>query len=101
MKIQVKKFQQGGPVPEGVEAPMEGGAPQGGSAEEQLAQLAQELVQMLVQQLQDPNAVAAVLQMALQMISEAAGGAQGQPVFRKGGKLAKRTTKACGGARIR
>ena len=72
-------------------APVEGGAPAQGGAEEQLAQLAGQLVEMLLQQLQDPNAVMAVLEAAMQMLQESMGG--GQPVFRAGGKLAKK----CGG----
>jgi hypothetical protein len=90
----VKKFQDGGqmvaeqaPVEQ---APVEGGQP--GGAEEQLAQVAQQLLSMLLQELGDPNAVAAVLQMAMEMLQQAAqgGGApQEQPVFRRGGKIAK------------
>ena len=99
MKLkEIKKYQQGGPMaaPEaapaegGAPAPEMGGAPQGG-AEEQLAQLAGQLVEMLLQQLQDPNAVMAVLEAAMQMLQESMGG--GQPVFKKGGKLSRK----CGG----
>ena len=70
-------------------APMEQGGAQAGRAEEQLAQVAQQLLQMLLQEIGDPNAVAAVLQMAMEMLQQAAqGGApQEQPVFRKGGKI--------------
>lgn len=103
MKLkEIKKYQQGGPMagPEaapaegGAPAPEMGGTPQGG-AEDQMAQLAGQLVEMLMQQIGDPSAVAAILEMALQMVQEAAG--QGQPVFRAGGKLAKKSKKACGG----
>ena len=94
MKL-VKKFQQGGPVEampaEGAPvegAPMgpeEGGAPmEQGGAEEQMAQLAQQLLEMLLQQVGDPNAVMMILQMCMEMLQNAA---QQQPVFRKGGKL--------------
>lgn len=81
-------------------APMEQGAPAQGGAEEQLAQLAQQLLQMLLEQIGDPNAVAAVLQMAMEMLQQAAAGGapQEQPVFRKGGKLCK---KACGGSKMK
>ena len=70
-------------------APMEQGASAQGSAEEQLAQIATQLVQMLLQEVGDPNAVATILQMALEVLSQAAqGGApQEQPVFKKGGKI--------------
>ena len=101
MRIKEIKFmQQGGPAPMPTEgasagpemsAPVEGGAPVQGGAKEQLAQLAGQLVEMLLQQLQDPNAVMAVLEAAMQMLQESIGG--GQPVFKKGGKLAKK----CGG----
>lgn len=97
----ITKFQQGGPMGAPAEdpamaggapveggAPMEGGAPQGG-AEDQLAQLAGQLLEMLLQQLQDPQAVMAVLEAAMQMLQESMGG--GQPVFKAGGKL------KCGG----
>ena len=98
----IKKYQMGGaapeaaPVQEGARveggAPVESGAPAGG-AEEQLAQVAQQLLQMLLQEIGDPNAVAAVLQMAMEMLQQAAqgGGApQEQPVFKKGGKIVQR-----------
>lgn len=99
--MKLRKYQMGGaapeaaPMPEGAPvesgAPVEGGAPAGG-AEEQLAQVAQQLVQMLLQEIGDPNAVAAVLQMAMEMLQQAAQGGeapQEAPVFKKGGKLAK------------
>ena len=89
MKL-VKKFQQGGPVEAAPaeEVPMEGAPMEQGSAEEQMAQLAQQLVEMLLQQIGDPNAVMMVLQMAIEMLQGAA--QQSQPVFRKGGKLVRR-----------
>lgn len=95
-KNAARKYQQGGPMAGSETAPVEGGAPAPAmegqmGAEEQLAQLAGQLVEMLLQQLQDPNAVMAVLEAALQMVQEAAG--QGQPIFKQGGKLAKK----CGG----
>jgi hypothetical protein len=91
----VRKHQQGGELGAPAAAPAEGttpapemGAPaQGG--EEQLAQLAGQLLEMLLQQLQDPQAVMAVLEAAMQMLQESMGG--GQPVFKAGGKL------KCGG----
>ena len=93
MKLKVFKHQEGGnlaaPAAEPAAAPApEMGAPaQGG--EDQIAQLAGQLLEALPQQLQDPQAVMAVLEAAMQMLQEAAG--QGQPVFRAGGKL------KCGG----
>lgn len=105
--MKLRKYQMGGAAPEAAPvaegAPVEGGAPAGG-AEEQLAQIAQQLLQMLLQEIGDPNAVAAVLQMALEMLSQAAqgGGApQEAPVFKKGGKLKKGCKKACGGLKVK
>ena len=97
--MKLRKYQMGGAAPEAApapeSAPAEGGVPVQGGGEEQLAQVAQQLLQMLLQELGDPNAVAAVLQMALEILTQAAqGGApQEAPVFKKGGKLAKK----CGG----
>ena len=90
MKL-VKKFQQGGPVeatpaeamPQ--EAPM---GPEQGGAEEQMAQLAQQLLEMLLQQVGDPQAVMMILQMCMEMLQGAA--EQQQPVFKKGGKLVRK-----------
>lgn len=93
--MKLRKYQMGGAAPEAAPvqegAPAEGGAPVEGGAEEQLAQVAQQLVQMLLQEIGDPNAVAAVLQMAMEMLQQAAGGGAPQeaPVFKKGGKLMK------------
>jgi hypothetical protein len=99
--MKLRKYQMGGAAPEAAPvqegapaeggAPVEGGAPAGG-AEEQLAQVAQQLVQMLMQEIGDPNAVAAVLQMAMEMLQQMAqggGASQEAPVFRRGGKLMK------------
>ena len=103
--MKLRKYQMGGPAPEAAPAegvPVEGGAPAQGGAEEQMAQVAEQLVQMLLQELGDPNAVAAVLQMAMEMLQQAAGGAeQGQPVFKKGGKMCKKAKKACGGLKVK
>lgn len=104
--MKLRKYQMGGAAPEAAPAaeaaPVEAGAPAQGGAEEQLAQVAQQLLQMLLQELGDPNAVAAVLQMALEMLMQAAqgGGEQEAPVFKKGGKLAK-CKKACGGLKVK
>ena len=101
--MKLRKYQMGGPAPAPAEgAPVEGGAPAQGGAEEQMAQVAEQLLQMLLQELGDPNAVAAVLQMAMEMLQQAAGGAeQGQPVFKKGGKMCKKAKKACGGLKVK
>lgn len=96
-KFDVKYMQDGGSAP--VPADAQGApAPAPGGAEEQLAQVAQQILESLMQALGDPNAVAAVLQMAMEMLQGAAQevGAQPQEVGfqRKGGKICK---KACGG----
>lgn len=103
--MKIKLYQQGGPVAgdPSVAAPAADptqAAPQTGM-EEQMAQMAEQLVQMLLQEIGDPSAVAAVLQMALEMLNQAAG-AQQEPMFKKGGKLVKKNTKkACGGLKVR
>ena len=91
--MKVKKFQVGGAAPAPEEqaaqgAPAEGGAPAGGgNPEEQLAAMAQQIVQQL-----GPEAAAALAQMIMQMLQGAQGGGEaapaGQPTYqRKGGKL--------------
>ena len=86
------KLQEGGPMP--AEAPVEGApvegaqteAPQGG--EEQLQQIAGQLVDMLMQQIGDPQAVMAILQMAAEMVAQAAQPAP--PAYqRQGGRLVR------------
>lgn len=79
--------EQGAPMgPEEQGAPAEGGAPAGGSPEEQLQQIAGQLVEMLMQQIGDPQAVMAILQMAMEMLSQAA--QQQAPAYqRMGGRL--------------
>lgn len=104
--MKIKAYQEGGPMPEAPEQ----GAPMQGGAEEQLAQLAQQLVQMLMQQIGDPQAVLMVLQMAAEMLQSAsqpvgAAPEEGQAFMRKGGKLMKcgakmKSKKACGGAKL-
>ena len=94
MKLSEKitKLQEGGPMP--AEAPAEGApvegapaeAPQGG--EEQLQQVAGQLVDMLMQQVGDPNAVMAILQAAMDMVAQAVQGAA--PAYqRQGGRLVR------------
>lgn len=78
------------PAPEEQAAPMgpEAGAEAAPSPEEQLQQVAGQLLDMLMQQIGDPQAVAAILQMAQEMLAQAA--APAQPQFqRRGGKLVR------------
>lgn len=104
-----RKFQQGGPVgapAEGAEAPVsqeeapegqapEGQAPEEGGQEDPMMQLAQLFVQGL--QNQDCQMLAQGAQMFLQLVEQSQGGGaeepQGEPVFRKGGRLAYRIKK--------
>ena len=88
----VGKFQEGGAMPsnEPVPANPEANAPAPAEApapEEQMQQFAGQLVQMLMEQVGDPAIVSQILQMALDMVSQAAPApAQFQ---RLGGKLTR------------
>lgn len=101
---QTKKFQQGGPVgapAEGTEAPVSQGeapeepASEEGGQEDPMMQLAQLFAQGL--QNQDCQMLAQGAQMFLQLVEQSQGGGaeepQGEPVFRKGGRLAYRIKK--------
>lgn len=101
---QTKKFQQGGPVgapAEGAEAPVsqeeapEELAPEEEGQENLMMQLAQLFAQGL--QNQDCQMLAQGAQMFLQLVEQSQGGGaeepQGEPVFRKGGRLAYRIKK--------
>lgn len=94
--MKVKFLQEGGPMgdPAMQGAPAEAtpapdAAPAQGAAPEQaMQQLAGQLVEMLLQQVQDPAIVAQILQLALDMLSQAA--APVQPQFqRQGGRLVR------------
>ena len=101
---QTKKFQQGGPVgapAEGAEAPVsqeeapEEPAPEEEGQENPMMQLAQLFAQGL--QNQDCQMLAQGAQMSSQVVEQSQGGGteepQGEPVFRKGGRLAYRINK--------
>jgi hypothetical protein len=77
--MKVKFLQQGGQAPEGQAAPAQGGAP-----EEQIAQMAQQIIEQV-----GPEGAAMLAQIIMQMLEGAAQQApQGQPVMqRNGGKL--------------
>jgi hypothetical protein len=79
--MKVKKFQQGGPAPEQA-------APQQAGPEEQIAQMAQEIIGQL-----GPEASAMLAQMIMQMLEGAAQEqAPQQPTYqRKGGALVRKT----------
>jgi hypothetical protein len=83
-------MQEGGPMPEEQGAPMpaEAGAPAPQGGEDPVMGLAGQLVEMLMQQVGDPQMVTAVLQTALEMVAQA--GQPAAPQFqRNGGKLTR------------
>ena len=102
---QTKKFQQGGPVgapADGAEAPVsqeeapEEPAPEEGGQEDPMMQLAQLFAQGL--QNQDCQMLMQGAQMFLQLLQQSQEGEQpqepqGEPVFRRGGRLAYRIKK--------
>lgn len=86
MKIlkRTQKFQEGGAMPAPETAPAEA-APQGGDPMEQIYQMAAEIVQQL-----GPDAAAMLAQAIMEMLQGGGAGAaapQGEPVYKKGGKL--------------
>lgn len=92
-------LQEGGPVP-AQDPAMAGGAPAApeaapaeaapqGNPEKALAQMAQQLVDMLMQQIGDPQAVMAVLQMAAEMVGQAAAPQEAPAYQRQGGRLVR------------
>ena len=88
----ISKFQDGGVAPTPI--PAEQQAPQGDPME-QLVMAAMTAVQN-----QDPNMAMEVCMMLLELAGVAPGQApvgaeQGQPVFRKGGKMKRKSAKRC------
>jgi len=108
--MKIKKFQEGGMAPE-MDPAMAQGAPMGPEAapapmeggEDAIMQIAQVAAQAL--QAQDCEAAMAVCEAFIQLIQQAGapeGGAapveeapQGEPVFKKGGRICKRSKKNC------
>ena len=91
---QARKFQAGGPMEDPAAAPMppEGGAPEQGGGDP-LMQIAEMAMQAL--QAQDCEMAMQVCDAFVQLVQQAQGGGapeepQGEPVFRRGGKLAYR-----------
>lgn len=100
MKVNVKKFQAGGPMPEEQGAPMpaEAGAPvtpEQGAADqeaammEQLYQMAGEIIQQM-----GPEAAAMLAQAIMEMLQGGGGQApmpapEQQPVYKLGGKMVR------------
>lgn len=81
--MKIKKFQEGGAAP-AAPAVAESAPAQGGNPEEQLAGMAQQIVEQL-----GPEAAGMLAQMIMQMLQSAPAPASGgQPVYaKKGGKL--------------
>jgi hypothetical protein len=100
MKVNVKKFQAGGPMPEeqGALMPAEVGAPapEQGDAADQEAAMMEQLYQMageIIQQM-GPEAAAMLAQAIMEMLQGGGGEApmpapQDQPIYRKGGVLVR------------
>ena len=91
-----QKFQDGGQMMPAEAAPMPAEAPQqGGDPMQMLIEAAMAAVQN-----QDPNMAMEVCMMLLELAGVAPGQApvgaeQGQPVFRKGGKMKRKSAKKC------
>ena len=83
--MKIKKFQIGGQVaPEAAPAP----APEQGGQDQmivQLEQMAMEIIQSV-----GPEGAAMLAEMIMTMLQQGGGAPQGQPVFRKGGKLVRK-----------
>ena len=93
--MQIKRYQEGGAAPA---APAQ--APQGGEEQmmQQLAQMAQEIIQQL-----GPDAAAMLAQIIMEMLQraqqEVGAAPEEQQFMRCGGKIKKKTCKkACGGS---
>lgn len=91
-KTAVRRYQQGGPM--GEPMPAEQQAPQGDPMEQLI------MAAMTAVQNQDPNMAMEVCMMLLELAGVAPGQApvgaeQGQPVFRKGGKMKRKSAKKC------
>lgn len=87
--MKLRKYQQGGPMPAeaAVDPAMAGGAP----APEQDPIMMMAEGAMIALQNQDCQTAMQVCEMLLQLVQGAQGAAPaGEPVFRKGGKLARR-----------
>lgn len=83
----IKKYQQGGPMPAEAAPALEMGSQDQMMA--QLEQMAMEIIQSM-----GPEGAAMLAEMIMQMLQSAqqpvGAPAEGQPVFKRGGKLARR-----------
>ena len=95
-KTAVRRYQQGGPVgdPAMAGAPVEAApAPAQGGQDQMMAQLEQ-MAMEIVNQL-GPDAAAMLAEMIMAMLQQGGAPAESQPVFRKGGKMKRKSTKKC------
>lgn len=88
--MKIKRFQEGGSVDPAMAPEAAQTAPEQGAQQDPLMQIAEMFAQGL--QAQDCQLLAQGAEMFLQLISQAqgAGAPQGEPVFKKGGKIARR-----------
>lgn len=92
--MKLRKLQMGGPVgapeaaPAAEQMPAEAGMPAQGAEQDPLLQVAELFMSGL--QNQDCSMLAQGAQMFLELIQQAQGQAEAQPVFGKGGKIASR-----------
>lgn len=95
---QPQKFQMGGEMPQGGEqAPVEQGAAQVGQDEQAAMQQLAEIANSIISQMGPENAamLAQVIMEMLQSEQPVGEEPQGEPVFKKGGKICKRIKKCC------
>jgi hypothetical protein len=92
----IKKFQQGGPVgdPAMAGAPVEAApAPAQGGQDQMMAQLEQMAMEII--QSVGPEGAAMLAEMIMAMLQQDGAPAEGQPVFRKGGKMKRKGARKC------
>ena len=89
--MKIKKFQVGGPMPADpamAGAPVEAApAPEQGGQDQMMAQLEQMAMEII--QSVGPEGAAMLAEMIMAMLQQG-GAPQGQPVFRRGGKLVRK-----------
>ena len=86
----IKKFQAGGPMDPAVAgAPAEvAPVPEQGGQDQMMAQLEQMAMEII--QSVGPEGAAMLAEMIMAMLQQGGGAPQGQPVFRRGGKLVRK-----------
>ena len=88
----IKKYQAGGPMPADpamAGAPAEAApAPEQGGQDQMMAQLEQMAMEII--QSVGPEGAAMLAEIIMTMLQQGGGAPQGQPVFRRGGKLVRK-----------